>query len=55
MVGIVAASMFAVVAAALTSHVDEAQRRKWTLPTQLARGMSLLIFLIIFFSSPKLH
>lgn len=35
---IVAAATFAVVAAALDSHVNEASRRGWTLPTQLAKG-----------------
>lgn len=35
---IVAASTFAVIAAALESHVNEANRRGWTLPVQLAKG-----------------
>ena len=35
---IVAASTFAIIAAALESHVNEAARRGWTLPTQLHKG-----------------
>ena len=35
---IVAAATFTVVAAALDSHVNEASRRGWTLPAQLAKG-----------------
>ena len=35
---IVAAATFAVVAAALDSHVNEASRRGWKLPTQLSKG-----------------
>ena len=36
---IVAASTFAIIAAALECHVNEASRRGWTLPSQLAKGM----------------
>ena len=35
---IVAASSFAIVAAALECHVNEATRRGWALPTQLHKG-----------------
>ena len=35
---IVAASSFAIVAAALECHVNEASRRGWALPTQLHKG-----------------
>ncbi|DBA71802.1 TPA: hypothetical protein ACH3X2_010996 [Trebouxia sp. C0005] len=35
---IVAASTFAIIAAALECHVNEASRRGWTLPNQLAKG-----------------
>ena len=35
---IVAASSFAIVAAALECHVNEASRRGWALPTQLLKG-----------------
>ncbi|DBA98847.1 TPA: hypothetical protein ACH3X1_014607 [Trebouxia sp. C0004] len=35
---IVAASTFAIIAAALECHVNEASRRGWTLPSQLAKG-----------------
>ena len=36
---IVAASTFAIIGAALECHVNEASRRGWTLPSQLAKGM----------------
>ncbi len=45
---IVAASTFAIVAAALECHVNEANRRGWTLPSQLAKG--LLVMLLCFVS-----
>ena len=43
LVQIVAAATFAVVAAALDSHVNEASRRGWTLPTQLSKGAPLSV------------
>ncbi len=41
---IVAASTFAIIAAALECHVNEASRRGWTLPTQLAKGRVTRVF-----------
>ena len=38
---IVAASTFAIIAAALECHVNEASRRGWALPTQLHKGVTL--------------
>lgn len=39
--GLVAAATFAVIAAALECHVNEAKRRGWSLPNQLLEGLSL--------------
>ena len=43
---IVAASTFAIVAAALESHVNEASRRGWALPTQLPKSDHSLLLIM---------